>query len=128
MKKKLFVGIITAVCSVLAGMALYAPVSVVGGCAHPGQVTVRAGQCLLDNGVLAEVLVALAKPDYLKQIGLVALNRAGDLIDCALAAIAAQPSETGSGAEAHTLVAQPEPDTLARRAREALAARHAAGK
>lgn len=121
MKKNVFMGAVTAVFSVFAGMALYTPVSVIGGCAHPGQVTVRAGQCLLDNGVLGEVLAALAKPDYLKQVGLVALNRAGDLIDCALTAIASQPS--GQPSEARALAAPPEQDTLARRAREVLESR-----
>lgn len=123
MKKNVFMGVITAVFSMLAGMAGYAGVSVVGGCAHPGQVTVRAGQCLLDSGVLAEVLAALAKPDYLKQVGLVALNRVGDLIDCALTAIASQPSESP---EVRALVTPPEQDTLARRAREVLESRRSA--
>jgi hypothetical protein len=124
MKKNVFMGAVTAVFSVFAGMALYTPVSVIGGCAHPGQVTLRAGQCLLDNGVLGEVLAALAKPDYLKQVGLVALNRAGDLIDCALTAIAAQPS--GETSEVRALAAPPEQDNLARRAREVLESRRSA--
>lgn len=123
--------IFTAAVSVATGMLVYTPLSAVGGCAHPGQSTVRAGQCLLDNGVLAEVLAALAKPDYLRQVGTVALSRASDLVDCALQAVATQPgggSGSGSGSAmpaARVSAAAPESDTLAHRAREALAARRA---
>lgn len=123
---KVSVMALTAVASVFVGMALYSPLSMVGGCTHPGQSALHVGQCLLDDGVLAEVLAALAKPDYLKQVENVGLAHTGDLIDCALQAVATKPAATSSpAAETHTLVAPPEPDTLARRAREALAMRHA---
>jgi len=119
----------TAALSVLAGMLLWTPMSMVGGCAHPGQSTLRAGQCLLDNGVLAEVLTALGKPDYLRQIENVGLTRAGDLIDCALQAAATQPAPAaGSGSVSPSALAAVDADTIAGRAREVLAARRAADK
>lgn len=120
--------IFTAVLSTSAGMILYTPLSVVGGCAHPGQSTLRVGQCLLDNGVLAEVLAALARPDYLKQVGIVALSRASDLVDCALQAAATQPGDgsgSGSGSAMPTARVTAESDTIAHRARETLATRRA---
>lgn len=121
---KLSVMLLTAVFSVFAGMFLYAPATMVGGCAHPGQSALRLGQCVLDDGVLAEVLAALGQPDYLDRVGSVALRRAGDLVDCALQALAAPPSVSGP-TEVHALEAQPEPDTIARRARETIASRRA---
>lgn len=122
---KVSVMVLTAIASIFIGMALYSPLSMVGGCTHPGQSALHVGQCLLDDGVLAEVLAALAKPDYLKQVENVGLTHTGDLIDCALQAVATKPAVTKPATETHTLVAPPESDTLARRAREALAMRHA---
>ena len=122
---KITVMLSTTIFSTFLCVAFFTPVSTVGGCAHPGQATLRVGQCLLDDGVLAEVLAALAKPDYLKQVENVGLARAGDLIDCALQAVAAQPPGTGSGSETLPARTLAQSDTLARRAREALAARHA---
>lgn len=122
---------ITKVLSVMisAFMCLVICALMIGGCTHPRESTARGGQCLLDNGVLSEVLAALAEPDYLKQVGMVALNRAGSLVDCALQAIAAQSSGTEaapSGAQA-AVAGQPEGSSLARRAREVLASRRTTG-
>lgn len=118
-----------AVFGILAGMLFGPPLSTLGGCAHPGQSTLRAGQCLLDNGVLAEVLTALGKPDYLKQIENVGLTRAGDLIDCALQAAATRPAPAaGSGSAGLSALVAIEADTIVNRAREVLASRRAAGK
>lgn len=114
--------LLTAVFSVFAGMFLYAPATVVGGCAHPRQSALRFGQCVLDDGVLGEVLAVLGRPDYLDQVGAVSLRHAVGLVDCALQALAAPaPGLT----EVHALEAQPEPDTIARRARETIASRRA---
>lgn len=118
-----------AMASVAAGMALYSSVAAVGGCTHPGQTTLRVGQCLLDDGVLAEVLAALGKPDYLKQVEGVGLTHAGDLVDCALRAVSAQPVATsGSGSDVSALWTLTPNDTLSGRARQALAARRSAGR
>ena len=117
-----------ALCSILAGMVLYTPLSALVGCAHPGQAAVHVGQCLLDDGVLSDVLDALSKPDYVKQVENIGLTRTSDLIDCALQAIVAQPTGSGSGSQtipARTFTTQP--DTLSRRASEVLATRRSAG-
>lgn len=128
---KIRIVLLTTFLGVLTGMVMYTPVSMVAGCSHPAQSALRAGQCLLDNGVLSETLAALAQSDYLEQVGLVALKRAGDLVDCALQAIAAQSPATappaGSSA-ARAIAASPDAGTLASRAREVLAALRSAGK
>jgi hypothetical protein len=111
--------------SVFAGMALYSPVSMVAGCAHPGQTTLRVGQCILDDGVLSEVLAALQHPDYVSRIVDAGVRHARGLIDCALLALASQPEPEIGSAEAVARVAGPGPDTIARRAREVLATRRA---
>lgn len=100
-------------------------------CASPGRSALRFGQCVLDDGVLAEVVAALAQPDYGKKVAEVGLRNAADLVNCALVAVAAQPAGSGSGsaeASTRTLTAPPPPDTLQRRAREVLEQRHSSGK
>lgn len=125
---KLRVLLLTAVLSVPAGMVLYGSVSLAPGCAHPAQSALIAGQCILDDRVLSDVLAALSKPDYLSQIAGVAVRHVAGLVDCALQAVAAQPdAEPGSTAAiAHS--ASPAGDTLARRAREVLATRQSSVK
>jgi hypothetical protein len=118
---KLRVLLLTAVLSVPAGMVLYGSVSLAPGCAHPAQSALIAGQCILDDRVLSDVLAALSKPDYLNQIAGVAVRHVAGLIDCALQAVAAQPDAgPGTVTITHSAVAG---DTLSRRAREVLAAR-----
>lgn len=136
MKINAFVLATVALASVPAGIAIYTTGAMVGGCAHPGQSVLHAGQCLLDDGVFSDVLDALKKPDYLSQVAGLAVKDAGDLIDCALQAIAGTPgSGSGSGSSlpaaeqltARSLSApQPDTDTLASRARVVLATRHPA--
>jgi hypothetical protein len=107
-------------------VAIAATLCLSAACAHPGQTTLGVGQCLLDNGVLAEVLAALGKPDYLHQVELVGLNHASGLIDCALQAIASQQGGSGPGSGSADLPRIAEPtSTPAQRAREVLAARRA---
>lgn len=125
---KLRVLLLTAVLSVPAGMVLYGSVSLAPGCAHPVQSALIAGQCILDDRVLSDVLVALSKPDYLSQIAGVAVRHVAGLVDCALQAVAAQPDSEPGSAAAITHSAAPAGDTLARRAREALAARQSSVK
>lgn len=133
MKINAFILATAALASVPAGIAIYTTGAMVGGCAHPGQSTLRAGQCLLDDGVFSDVLTALSKPDYLSQVAGVALKDAGDLIDCALQAIAGTPSAgsgSGSGSATEQIAArslaapQLDSDTIAARARVVLATRH----
>jgi hypothetical protein len=115
-------------------VAVAATLCLSAACSHPGQTTLGVGQCMMDNGVLAEVLAALGKPDYLHQVELVGLSRAPDLVDCALQAVASksiQPGGSGSGSAQPAAAATSEPmqvDVLALRAREVLATRRAAGK
>jgi hypothetical protein len=112
-------------------VAVAATLCLSAACSHPGQTTLGVGQCLLDNGVLAEVLAALGKPDYLHQVELVGLSRAPDLVDCALQAVASKPTQPGSGsgsAQPAVAAESMQVDVLAMRAREVLATRRAAGK
>jgi hypothetical protein len=105
----------------------------ISGCSHPGQATLVAGQCILDNGVLGEVLTALATKNYVQAISDLALKDAPTLVDCALLAIASQ-NGTGSGSgsgSGSSSVAQPKivpgvsQSLLSQRAREVLATRRA---
>jgi len=98
---------------------------VVVGCAHPVQTTLGVGQCVLDNGVLADVVHALGQDDYVHAVEAVALKDAAELVDCALLAVASPQPGTGSAAVAARTAPA---DTLAQRAREVLAARRAAGR
>lgn len=124
---KVRVMVFTAIVSISAGMLLYTPLSMVGGCAHPGQTTLGIGQCLLDDGVLGEVLVALGASDYLQQVENIGLTKSSDLIDCALHAIASQQAGAGSGSASLPKGALPA-STLAQRANEALTTRRSNGK
>lgn len=98
---------------------------VLGACDHPGQSTIRFGQCVLDDHVLSDVLDALAKPDYLKEVGKVALKDAAELVDCALRAAAAEPKPEPAPVPSVESVARSAatPSTLAQHARDVIAAR-----
>lgn len=104
----------------------------VSACSNPKQSTLRFGQCILDNGVLSEVLAALSRPDYGDQVKAVGLTRAPDLVNCALQAVASQPTsddpkpEPGNAGVASLMSAQPE-YVLPARAREVLESRKATG-
>lgn len=89
-------------------------------CAHPGQVVLRTGQCVLDGKVMSTVISNLEKPAYAQLIADLAI--APDLVNCALQAVASQevPGQgSGSGLPKGT------PNLLAARAREVLAFRSA---
>jgi len=119
---KLRVMVIAAVVGIGTGMVFYTPAATLGGCSHPAQSVLHFGQCVLDDGVLSDVLAALAQPNFLSQIASLALKDTGDLVSCALQAVAAQPApvpSSGSGSAAQLV--RGTPDVLATRAREALA-------
>src|SRR5882724_6461190 len=100
-------------------------------CVRAGQVALKTGQCVLDNGVLGDVLVALEQPNYLQAVEALAVTDASELINCALQAVMSQPgagSGSGSGSEELPRVLAPAATTLPQRAREVLSARRAAGK
>ena len=110
-----------------ARVGAMATVAVIGllvaaaSCARVGQVTLRAGQCILDSGVLGDVATALSQPDYVKRIEDIALRAAPDLLDCALQAVAS--SEPSPAAETRMRQTMVPVDTLSQRAREVIAAR-----
>lgn len=108
---------------VLACLVVAIPVS----CAHPGQITLQIGQCVLDDGVLGQVFTALGQPDYTQEIANLALRDIPDLVDCALQAIASQSTHAGSGSgsgpSASPALAQEALPLQVVRAREILASR-----
>ncbi len=118
---------------VLSGFTLGVGTAFVA-CSHPGRSALQFGQCVLDDGVLGEVLAALKQQNYLKQLEELGLRRASDLIDCALQAVASksddQGSGSGSGSDLPAVAARSsaQPDTLAARARDALEHRKSSGK
>lgn len=103
-------------------------VACLASCAHPGQSVLRAGQCILDNGVLGDVLGALAQADYVRAIEGLGLRDAAELVDCALQAVAIPQPGAGPSSAAAAARTAPSTDTLAQRAREVLASRRAAGR
>ncbi len=122
---KLRVALLTLGLSVVAGMVLYTPATMVTGCAHPGQSALSVGQCVLDDGVLSDVLAALQQPDYVSRIVDAGLRHAKGLIDCALLALSSQPAEPKPESTGLAHAVGPGADTVARRAREVLASRRA---
>ncbi len=90
----------------------------VSSCSHPGQSTLRFGQCILEEGVLSEVLGALQQDDYRDRVKQIGLSHAGGILECALVAIASQPS-SGDVASIPRVQEGP-PSTQTARARELL--------
>lgn len=107
--------------SAFAGVLSLASMS----CAHPGQSTLQAGQCLLDNGVLLRVIANLGQPGYAQLIA--DLPEVPGLIDCALQAVAAQDSSPVAAQSKGVAPAPPAVvNVIARRAREVIETRKAA--
>lgn len=100
----------------LAGLLVAIPAA----CTHAGQVTLKFGQCVLDDGILGRVFAALGQDDYAQAVAGIALQEAPSLVECALRAIASQ-SDAGAGSGSARL-AQDTPIQVLR-AREILASR-----
>jgi hypothetical protein len=92
----------------------------VTGCGSTvGQVALKTGQCVLDSGVEAQVLTALATGNYAAAVAALTTTVPATLISCALQAIAnGQGSGSGSGSASTAAGA---PVDLAGRAKELLA-------
>lgn len=111
--------------SLLGTMAILSMLAVVlvVSCARSGQVTLKFGQCVLDNHVLGDVAAALQQPDYAQAVERVALADAAELVDCALQALATPSPTAGSGsdsAEVAVRSASAPSSSIAQRAREVL--------
>lgn len=108
---------LTVVLSVFAAAILCG--GIVSACANPKHSAVRFGQCVLEEGVLGEVLGALEDPNYLRLIKEIAVKHTVGLVECALVAVASQPApqpaDVAAGVSART-----SPDIRTARAREAL--------
>lgn len=96
-------------------------------CSHPLQTTLKAGQCVLDSGVLDTVLGDLEQANYKQLVSDLDSHVAPQVVDCALIAAASQKPAAGSGsaAAAPRTGAFTASVDVASRARELLAARHA---
>lgn len=100
-------------------------------CAHPGQVVLKTGQCVLDDGIFNDVLKALAQQNYIVAVEALALKDGPELVDCALQAAATpapQPSAGSGSGSAELPKGALVPSVIVQRAREVLATRRAAGK
>lgn len=97
--------------------------AVTAACAHPGQTTLRVGQCVLDSGVLDAVLADLEQANYAQLVADLEARAADPgTIACALQAIATQGGSAAAPRAAATRDGAPD---VAARARELLAARRA---
>lgn len=97
-------------------------------CMRAKQVTLRAGQCVLDSGVLGDVIAALDHPDYVQRITDIGIHALPELIDCALQAVASSDSpDQGSDTASRMLplVAETPAAVRASRAQELIALRKA---
>lgn len=97
-------------------------------CAHPGQVVLKTGQCVLDDGIFNDVLNALAQQNYVAAVETLALKDGSEFIDCALQAAATpapQPSAGSGSGFAELPKGVLTPSVIVQRAREVLAARRA---
>lgn len=100
-------------------------------CAHPGQVVLKTGQCVLDDGIFNDVLKALTQQNYVAAVEALALKDGPELVDCALqaAATSAPTPSVGSGSGSAELPKGAlAPNVIVQRAREVLSTRRAAGK
>lgn len=71
---------------------------VIAGCgSRAGQVTLKTGQCVLDTGVEAILLVDLADANYAQLVADAATKLGPTVVSCALQAIAATAPGAGSG-------------------------------
>lgn len=106
-------------------------VTLIVACAHPGQVVLKTGQCVLDDGIFNDVLKALAQQNYVAAVEALALKDGPELVDCALQA-AATPAPTPNAGSGSGSAELPKgalaPNVIVQRAREVLATRRAAGK
>lgn len=73
---------------------------IVAGCTHAGQIILKAGQCVLDSGVLGSVMTDLASASYVTLIADLATKVGPTVVTCALSAIAAENSGSGSATPA----------------------------
>lgn len=117
---------------VLAVLFLGATVGLPVACMRATQVTLRAGQCVLDSGVLGDVIAALDQPDYVQRIEDIGIHALPELIDCALQAVASSDgSSQGSGSAASNmlpLVAEAPAKVRVDRAREVMTLRRTSRK
>ena len=68
------------------------------GCPKAGQIVLSAGQCVLDTGVLATVVVDLASANYSALIASLVAQVGPAVVKCALQAIVgASPTATDAG-------------------------------
>lgn len=114
-------------------------VTLIVACAHSGQIVLKTGQCVLDDGIFNDVLKALAQQNYVATVEALVLKDGPEFVDCALQAITTPTPQLGAGSRSGfasqssgsgsvALAAMPEGSTLAGRAREVIAARRASSK
>lgn len=98
---------IIAIAAVALSADVMATVEACGG-KSVGTIALQTGQCVLDSGVEAQVLVALATQDYAAAVADLATSVAPTLIKCALQAIAGGAAGSGNGSgSASTAAAVP---------------------
>lgn len=82
----------------LALIVVFSFASALTGCPKAGQIVLSAGQCVLDTGVLATLIVDLAQTNYAQLVADLITKASPAVVKCALQAIiGASPTATDAG-------------------------------